>query len=78
MNLQSEFVYCIINHRQTLNFALCKRDGITDRQTYGKTDKRTDGRTDKRSDGRTDTRCPRRTFHYIGVLNTAIATINIL
>ena len=41
--IQSKFVYCIINHWQTLNFALCKRDGITDRQTYGQTEKQTDG-----------------------------------
>ena len=31
MNLQSKFGYC--NITQTLNIALCKRDGITDRQT---------------------------------------------
>ena len=43
MNLQSKFGYCIIT--QTLNIALCKRDGITDRQTDGQTDKQMDGRT---------------------------------
>ena len=31
MNLQSKFGYCIIT--KILNIALCKRDGITDRQT---------------------------------------------
>ena len=39
MNFQSKAGYFIIS--QTLNIALCKRDGITDR----KTDKGTDGRT---------------------------------
>ena len=48
MNLQSRFGYCIIT--QTLNIALCKRDGITDRQT----DRQTEDPI---------TRCPRRTFH---------------
>ena len=43
MNLQSKFGYCIIT--QTLNIALCKRDGITDRQPDGQTDKQMDGRT---------------------------------
>ena len=70
MNLVSKFVYCIINHWQTLNIALCKRDGITERQTYGQTNGLTDGQT--------ITRCSRLTFHYIGVPNTATATIFIL
>ena len=39
MNLQSTFGYFIIT--QTLNIALCKRDGITDRQTGRRTDRRT-------------------------------------
>ena len=47
MNLRSKFCYSIIT--QTLNIALCKRDGITDRQTNGRTDDPI-------------TRCPRRTF----------------
>ena len=38
---------------QTLNTALCKQDGITDRQT----NRQTDGQTDDPI-----TRCPRRTF----------------
>ena len=61
---------CIINHWQTLNtcIALCKRDGITDRETYGQTDKRIDGRT-------ADRYMPQWTSHYIGVRNTATATI---
>ena len=34
--LQSKFGYCII--AQTLNIALCKRNGITDKQTDGWSD----------------------------------------
>ena len=56
MNLQSKFGYCIIT--QTLNIALCKRDGITDRQT--------DKRTGRRKDSPI-TRCPRRTFQAAGI-----------
>ena len=47
MNLQSKFGYCVIT--QTLNTALCKQDGIIDRQTNRQTDDPI-------------TRCPRRTF----------------
>ena len=36
MKLQSHFGYCIIT--QTLNIALCKRDGIKDKQADGRTD----------------------------------------
>ena len=61
----------IINYWQTLNFALCKRDGITDRQTY----RQTNGLTDGQIDGQTITRCPRRTFHYICVPITTTTTI---
>ena len=43
MNLQSKVGYCMTT--QTLNIALCKRDGMAHRQT----DKQTDGRTDKRT-----------------------------
>ena len=50
MNKQSKLVYCFINHWQTLNIELRKRDVITDRQTYVQRDKRTDGRTDRRTD----------------------------
>ena len=60
MNLQSKFGNCIIT--QTLNIALCKRDGITDKQTEGQTDGQTDGRTDYPI-----TRCPRRTFQAGGI-----------
>ena len=41
MNLQSKFGYCITT--QTLNIALCKRDGITDRQTDDQKTKMTPG-----------------------------------
>ena len=56
MNLQSKFGYYII--KQTLNIALCKRDGITDRPTEGQTDRRTDTLI---------TRCPQRTFRAGGI-----------
>ena len=62
MNLQSKFGYCIIT--QTLNIALCKRDGTG--RNYGRTNRQ----TDKQTDGRTDdpnTRCPRRTFQAGGI-----------
>ena len=52
MNLQSKFGYCITT--KTLNIALCKRDGITDRQTGRQTDDPI-------------TRCPRLTFQVGGI-----------
>ena len=42
MNLQSKFGYSIVAQTLCINIALCKRDGITERQTDGRTDKRTD------------------------------------
>ena len=55
MNLQSKFGYFIISH--TLNIALCKWDGIMDKQT----DKRTD-----RQMFRLTLDAPRRTFQAGG------------
>ena len=52
MNLQSKFGYFIIT--QTLNIALCKRDGITE------------GRTNRQTDDLI-TRFPRRTFQAGGI-----------
>ena len=44
MNLQSKFGYCMTT--TTLNIALCKRYGITDKRTNGQMDRQTDGQTD--------------------------------
>ena len=55
MNLQSKFGYCMTT--QTLNIALCKWDGIMDKQM----DKRMDGQTDKGIDDPIP-RCPRQKF----------------
>ena len=60
MNLQSKFGHCMTT--QTLNIALCKQDGIMDRQTDGRTDEQTDKQTDK-----PNTRCPQQTFKAEGI-----------
>ena len=57
MNLQSKLSYFIIT--QTLNIALCKQDGIMDRQTDGQIDNPI-------------TRCPRRTIQAGGHKNMVV------
>ena len=60
MNLQSKFGYCMTT--QTLNIALCKRDGFTDKQTDGGTDV-------------PNTRCPRQTFQAGGIKSQVLIPI---
>ena len=61
VELTVKFGYCIIT--LTLYIALCKRDGITERQTDGQTDGRTDDPI---------TRCPRWTFQAGGIKNCCL------
>ena len=56
----------LLYHNPNFNIALCKWDGITDRQTHKRTDRQTDDPI---------TRCPRQTFQAGGIKTRPFAKI---